>query len=116
MGSLLLIACGTTHESERSSNSAGTPPSGSLDRTAIDVAMERVRPLVSACVDPARRGETWNVDLTIRNDGRPTDVHVEGEQQGDPTVAACLEGAVSGALFPPFAGGPVTIRYPYYIR
>lgn len=79
------------------------------------MGMERVRPLVTSCFGPNRAGTTWNVHLTIRNDGHPTDVRVEGETE-DPQVAACLEGAISGATFQPFAGPPITIDYPYSVH
>jgi hypothetical protein len=111
---LLAAACGAPQQSVRSS---ATPEGGGqqLDNSAIDVAMERVRPLVQSCMQQGRLGQTWTVRLTILGDGRPCEVQAEGEQ-GDPTIAACLEGAVSSAQFPQFSGPPMTITYPLYVH
>jgi len=32
------------------------------------------------------------------------------------SVAACIEGALTAAVFPPFSGPPVTITVPYYVH
>ena len=111
-----MAGCAASHDEARSGGGATEGASaGQLDQTAIDVAMERVRPIVSACVVGGRRNETWNVRVTIGPDGHPTDVRVDNEQP-DPQMAACLEGAISGAVFPPFSGPPMTVSYPYFVR
>jgi hypothetical protein len=112
---LLLAACAASEPESRSESTTPAGGSGTLDNTAVDVGMERVRPIVTSCLGPGRTGTTWNVRLTIRNDGHPTDVRVESETE-DPTIAACLEGAISGAVFPPFSGPPVTVTYPFYVH
>lgn len=113
---LSLAGCAPSNQEQRSNPPASSGSAQpSLDSTAVDVGMERVRPVVSSCLGPSRAGTTWNVHLTIRNDGHPTDVQVDGDTQ-DPQVAACLEGAISGATFAPFTGPPVKIDYPFYIH
>lgn len=74
----LLTACAG---SQRESPSESTTPPGNsgqpqLDSTALDVGMERIRPLVTSCLGPSRTGTTWNVRLTIRNDGHPTTIRI----------------------------------------
>lgn len=90
--SLALTGCAASHDEARSGGETQGASSGQLDQSAIDVAMERVRPIVSACVAGGRRNETWNVRVTIGPDGHPSDVRVDNEQP-DPQMSACLEGA-----------------------
>ncbi len=111
---LSLAACAASEQERSPSTTPSASGQPGLDSSAIDVGMERVRPMVTSCLGPSRAGTTWNVRLTIRNDGRPTDVRAEGETE-DPQVAACLEGAISGAMFRPFTGAPVTITYPFSV-
>jgi hypothetical protein len=112
--SLLLAACAGSHEEQRSSGAVDRPRPAELDNAAIENAMQRVRPMVSACVAGAHAHETWNVRLTVRGDGRVTEVHADSEQP-DPQVSACLKGAMSAATFPHFDGPPATFTVPYEI-
>jgi hypothetical protein len=112
--SILLAACAGSHEAQRSTTAAATPRPPELDNSAVENAMQRVRPMVSACVAGAHAHETWNVRLTVRGDGHVTEVHADSEQP-DPQVSACLEGAISAATFPQFNGPPATFTVPYMI-
>jgi len=113
VGCALLAACAAAHEDTRTS---GGSAGAQLDNASIDVGMERVRGQATACVAQGHGGTDWIVRLTIRSDGHPSEVHVDSAETPDPMVSTCLEGVISGAVFPPFSGPPMDVTYPYSVR
>ena len=115
---LLLGGCAAS-ESETRSTTPAAGDGARLDSSAVEVGIERVRPILSSCVSPGHgfMGTTWTVHLTIRNDGHPIDVRVDSDGESpDPALVACLEGALTGATFQPFTGDPVSVTYPLSIH
>ena len=110
---LLLAACAAAPADTR--GHAATP-AAPLDDSAIDVGLEHVRAAAGACVGALREPSTWMVRLTIRNDGRVTEVHADNADLPDPTVSMCLENAIARAVFPGFTGPPMTTTVPFELR
>jgi hypothetical protein len=115
LGLALAAGCAGGHEETRNDDPAAAQRAG-LDQSAIDVGLERTRQVAGACVGQSHGGINFTVRLTIRSDGRTIEAHVVDGDVADMSVAACIEGALTAAVFPPFSGPPVTITVPYYVH
>jgi hypothetical protein len=114
LGCALFAACGTTSDASRSgSGSAANAP---LNDAAIELGLEHVRGAASRCVGALREPVTWMVRLTIREDGHPSEVHVDSADLPDPMISMCLENVFTTAVFPTFTGPPMSTTYPFELR
>jgi hypothetical protein len=84
----------------------------SLSGDDIKKGMNGVAAKVAACY--AGQQGTASVKLTVAPTGRIQRVAVSGVFAGTP-VGACVEGAVQGATFPPWDGGPQSVNYSYLL-
>lgn len=111
----IAAGCAAGHEEARNDDPAAAQRAG-LDQSAIDVGLERTRQVASTCVGQSHGGINFTVRLTIRADGHTVEARVVDGDVADMSVAACIEGALTSAVFPPFSGPPVTITVPYYVQ
>ena len=113
VGCALFAGCATTGDAARSGSAT---PNAPLNDAAIELGLEHVRGAASRCVGALREPVTWMVRLTIREDGHPSEVHVDSADLPDPTISMCLENVFTTAVFPTFSGPPMSTTYPFELR
>jgi hypothetical protein len=92
---------------------APEPPAPALETLGheqIDRGMKQIAPKVKACFDLYGIVGRILVKVKIQPDGSVGAADVEGQPSDG---GECVAGAVREALFPPFRGPPMTIRYPF---
>jgi hypothetical protein len=116
LGCALFVACGATSDATRGGNGAGAAANAPLDDAAIELGLEHVRGAASRCVGNLREPVTWMVRLTITGDGHPSEIHVDSADLPDPMVSMCLETVFTRAVFPTFAGPPMSASHLFELR
>ncbi|MCU1278967.1 MAG: hypothetical protein JWM53_2513 [bacterium] len=108
--SVLIVACAGSDKKVKSAAGIIGPPQG-----AIHIAMEKIRPMASACVRRTQNeGRIWDVKMIIGADGKLEDVTLINAEDHDGEVAQCVLAQVSSLVFPR-SRSRTTVVYPYYL-
>lgn len=107
-----LVACAST-EAPPGRDSLADARAKPLSRQEIVGAMRSVSPRVAPCYDSYRKQGVYSAHVTIAGTGEVAAASVDGP---DATTSNCIAAAVAHAVFPPFAGAPFEIVYPFVFR
>jgi hypothetical protein len=97
------------------------PTKDQLDRADIVTGLQLVKSGIACCFQRYQEPGVAKVEVEIARTGRAIQARVVRDPEaasslGQPTVD-CIEGAVRAlAVFMPFKGKPMKVRYPFVIR